>query len=86
MIDIPNYNLDEVQNGSIACSQILKAVKNGKPYEETPKGEWIRQPESRTIFFCSKCGREINTKPFTRTDNFPYCHCGAKMNEADNEC
>ena len=30
-------------------------------------------------FFCSECGREINTTPFTRTDNFPYCHCGADM-------
>ena len=35
IIDIPNYNLDGVQNGSIACGQILKAVKNGTPL---PKG------------------------------------------------
>jgi hypothetical protein len=35
IIDIPNYNLDEVQNGSIASGQILKAVKNGIPL---PKG------------------------------------------------
>lgn len=35
IIDIPNYNLDRVQNGSIACGVILKAVKNGTPL---PKG------------------------------------------------
>lgn len=29
IIDIPDYNLDEVQNGSIACGVILKAIKNG---------------------------------------------------------
>lgn len=29
LIDIPDYNLDEVQNGSIACGMILNAVKNG---------------------------------------------------------
>ena len=29
VIDIPDYNLDEVQNGSIACGMILNAVKNG---------------------------------------------------------
>ena len=29
VIDISNYNLDDIKNGSIACSQILKAVKNG---------------------------------------------------------
>lgn len=40
VIDIPDgyvsdgYNLNDIQNGSIACSIILKAVKNGKPYEE----------------------------------------------------
>lgn len=35
VIDIPDYNLDDVQNGSIACGQILKAVKEGTPL---PKG------------------------------------------------
>ena len=35
IIDIPDYNLDEVQNGSIACGMILKAVKNG---QVLPKG------------------------------------------------
>lgn len=29
VIDIPDYNLGEVQNGSIACKVILDAVKNG---------------------------------------------------------
>ena len=29
VIKIPDYNLDEVQNGSIASGVILKAVKNG---------------------------------------------------------
>ena len=41
IIDIPNYNLDDIQNGSIACGQILKAVRNGKPYEETTSGDLI---------------------------------------------
>ena len=31
IVDIPDYNLEEVQNGSIACGQILKAVKDSKP-------------------------------------------------------
>lgn len=35
VIDIPDYNLDEVQNGSLACGMILKAVKSGKVL---PKG------------------------------------------------
>ena len=31
IIDIPDYNLIDIQNGSIACGQILNAVKNGTP-------------------------------------------------------
>ena len=29
IIDIPDYNLDEVENGSIAAKMILNAIKNG---------------------------------------------------------
>lgn len=35
IIDIPNYKLDEVQNGSIASGEILKAVRAGTPYNPT---------------------------------------------------
>ena len=47
IIDIPKhyYKLKDIQNGSIACSQIVKAVKNGIPYEEKPPGEWISVSE-----------------------------------------
>ena len=31
VIDIPDYELEEVQNGSIASGVILKAVRNGTP-------------------------------------------------------
>ena len=44
-----------------------------------PKGKWIKQENKKTEFFCSECGRMIDTKPFTRTDNFPFCHCGADL-------
>lgn len=52
-------------------------------YEEgmndRPKGKWLKSGKGKTTFFCSECGREIDTKPFTRPDNFPFCHCGADM-------
>ena len=48
-------------------------------YEKPKKGKWIKQENKKTEFFCSECGRMIDTKPFTRTDNFPFCHCGADM-------
>ena len=53
--------------------------------EERPKGKWIKQENKKTEFFCSECGRMIDTKPFTRTYNFPFCHCGADMRGDDND-
>lgn len=49
IIDIPNYSLDEVQNGSIASGQILKAVKNGIPYEEGSQGDLISRSYLRQM-------------------------------------
>ena len=59
----------------------LNSIKYGVSYEDMSKGKWLR--EGKTTFSCSECGREIDTKPFTRPDNFPYCHCGAKMEGPD---
>ena len=58
---------------------LIRAIGNGVKYVEPKKGKWIKQENKKTEFFCSECGRVIDTKPFTRTDNFPFCHCGAKM-------
>ena len=63
----------------------LDGYEIGKKENEPKKGKWIRQAESKTMFFCSNCGREINTSPFTRTYNFPFCHCGADMRGDDND-
>lgn len=54
------------------------SMTNGKEYERQ-KGKWLKSGKGKTTFFCSECGREIDTKPFTRPDNFPFCHCGADM-------
>ena len=50
-----------------------------KSKAERPQGTWLKSGNGKTTFFCSECGREIDTKPFTRPDNFPFCHCGADM-------
>ena len=84
IIDIP----ENVIGGAKASSnyyptyhfeKIWRAIANGIPYDERPKGKWIKQENKKTEFFCSECGRMIDTKPFTRTDNFPFCHCGTDM-------
>lgn len=53
VIDIPDYNLESVQNGSIACGQILKAVKNGTPL---PKGHGRLIDADAYIDKTAECG------------------------------
>ena len=79
IIDIPDYNLDDIQNGSIACGQILKAVKSGKSYEERPQGKWIKviNPDTNTWtggLKCSECGRGC-----VQASMYFCSNCGAKM-------
>lgn len=58
-----------------------------------PKGEWeeitTNPPEflGHRFYICSKCGREIDVMtPDESLDDYPYCHCGARMIKgAENE-
>ncbi len=45
-------------------------------------GHWIEQTVSsgRDSWQCSVCGRKARGK----RENLPYCHCGAKMNESED--
>lgn len=64
--------LNNIQNGSIACGQILKAVKNGTPYRERPKGRWI---PARGTYYCSCCRHYAYD-----SQRFDFCQdCGAEM-------
>ena len=71
IIEIPEYNLNDVQNGSIACSQILKAVKNGTPFDKNPQGEWIIDGHH---FKCSRCGKTLAIM-FSETDEDDLIGC-----------
>ena len=53
VIDIPDYNLNNIQNGSITCGQILKAVKNGIPL---PKGHGRLIDADAYIDKTAECG------------------------------
>lgn len=59
IIDIPDYNLNEVQNGSIAGSVIIKAVKNGIPYN--PSGDAISREGLKS---------ELNRLGWTKENGF----------------
>lgn len=44
IIDIPNEGYDWIKNGFPDNEDkefLIKAVKNGAPYDEKPQGEWI---------------------------------------------
>lgn len=46
-------------------------------------GKWIldRRIAGGAYFKCSSCGRKIEVNRFSKIEDFPYCHCGAKMEE-----
>lgn len=50
-------------------------------------GKWkiIRPGEWTATFRCSECGRHITVDPKLGDPkkNYPYCHCGAKMDGRD---
>ncbi len=51
IVDIPDYKLKEVQNGSIASKVLLEALKNGRPYAERPQGDLVsREALKKAIF------------------------------------
>jgi len=37
------------------------------------------------FYHCSKCGRTINMICGDKLENYPYCHCGAKMDGDEHD-
>lgn len=59
---------------------IMNAVKTLPPAQR--KGKWIELSTGIHMTFCrcSECGRYvIGTKGYDVAEEYPYCHCGAKM-------
>ena len=82
VIDISNglyANLEKIKNGSIACKNILDAVKNGETYvryekNNRRKGRWIDRGYI-AVQFCSECGEGSMFKT-------PCCpFCGADLRD-----
>lgn len=54
--------------------------------EEVRHGKWTQDQFCKSIYYCSECGRHVEDVSRDPYDNFPYCHCGAKMGGGtDNE-
>ena len=58
-------------------------IKNAPPVIPRPKmGKWLIVDDcERFIAKCSECGRVEDSRMI---NNYPYCHCGAKM-ESEGE-
>ena len=49
------------------------------------RGSWnlLRHDRFSDVFQCSECGRKVSlTHGRDVLEQFPYCHCGAKMEDA----
>ena len=72
---------DGVQNH---LALAYKVIAHSVPYEERPKGDWIINPDTRTMK-CSRCGAIENADRWL-VEDMNYCHCcGADMRGDKNE-
>lgn len=56
---------------------------------EVKQGHWIHSEDNRdprdNFYYCSECGRIINIICGDKLSNYPYCHCGARMDGEEND-
>lgn len=92
IIDIPDKDYEFIKDiqtlvigsrGNCKTLQynVITAIKNGVPYEERPKGEWIMNKTSKRgrNYTCTNCEKISRNK-------FSFCpNCGAEMEEAEND-
>lgn len=77
-----------MEHGGWSKNALYDEMKNlpAANVEPVVHAKWIF--EMRTVqgdrFKCSKCGRIIETGLYAKLEDFPYCHCGAKMDLEEN--
>lgn len=86
-IVIDNYFKVDCNIDTTIRSAYEKGFNRGLSKAPKPQtGNWLLTFQSTVHFYeeykCSVCGREIKTYDGLR--EFPYCHCGAKMENAEN--
>ncbi len=78
-------NVNEIRNDYIICENkggYFGTVREEiYPSVQSKSGEWIVDLQTATedYYICSECGRRIHLLYPDTIDNYPYCHCGARM-------
>ena len=49
--------------------------------QEVRHGRWVRFAGMKSHYFCDQCRRHVEDRTGKPWIAFPYCHCGAKMDE-----
>lgn len=90
-IRVANIYIDEEKFKEICKNATLTILDDSNTPTIQPNTGWWINDEDMTNWYdatykCSCCGREIIIPYESRNDlykNYPYCHCGAKMQEVE---
>ena len=78
----PSRLVPELPEETESAKESFETVRSDTiPAAERPTAEWILQWRGCGVeyFTCSACKRAIEVDPEYTLKDFPYCHCGAKM-------
>ena len=89
VVEVINKDADNLeQNGAIPYAQGARAmaivVDQMRPADVVPvrHGTWLPIVSYNNTYKCSECGRllvDVTDGLKMVAKNYPYCHCGAKM-------
>lgn len=80
------HEVDKNPHKKAQFDKIVKKIEEAKPEAH---GEWVKDEcfttaggDEVAFYRCSKCNRLIMAYKHSvpKLTDFPYCHCGAKMN------
>ena len=78
----PPVSIDVHLHGDCVKGEIIEWEY--RPLEQEPKiGHWIIIDDCELFMAkCSECGQIVDSRIMRK---FPYCHCGAKMEEGEQK-
>jgi hypothetical protein len=85
-----HFETDDKEKYLYMQEQARKCIDNVHTTDFAPvvHAHWIPQHQTALglyPFECSRCGRWETVEFINDINNMPYCHCGAKMDEKENE-